>query len=372
VPVTKLVAAALPIVAIVTFAVVTAGIVYSAVNAGTLGYDFLAYRGATIRILDGQPLYDTAIEQAGGFALFLYPPPFAFAMIPFAWIGADPGTWIWLGASIAMLVGGIALLPVRPTVRWTTLLLAGLSWPVMYAFKLGQVGGLLFLLFALGWRFRDRAPALGVIGALGAMVKVQPGIVLAWALLTRRWRAVVVGGAVLAVAAVVSTVLLGGVGVWTDYVTVLRNVSDPITTPHNFTVGSVAYQMGVAPELAAVLQVATTVIVVAVVVLSALRWPGEASYLVAVIASQLLSPVLWDHYAMLLLLPIAWLLNRGWWWIVVVPLATSVLALPFGQPPILYPVAFWVTLLAVLIAGAREPGEPARSTTTSAPIPAAA
>ena len=35
---------------------------------------------------------------------------------------------------------------------------------------------------------------------------------------------------------------------------------------------------------------------------------AEASYLVAVVASQLLSPVLWDHYALLLLLPVAWLL----------------------------------------------------------------
>ena len=37
-------------------------------------------------------------------------------------------------------------------------------------------------------------------------------------------------------------------------------------------------------------------------------------------ASQLLSPVLWDHYAMLLLLPVAWLIDRGQWWAVRVPL----------------------------------------------------
>ncbi len=51
---------------------------------------------------------------------------------------------------------GVALMPVAPTVRWLTLLLAGLSWPFAYAFKLGQVGPLLFLLFAIGWRWLDR------------------------------------------------------------------------------------------------------------------------------------------------------------------------------------------------------------------------
>ena len=39
-------------------------------------------------------------------------------------------------------------MPVRPSVQWLTVLLAGLSWPFLYAVKLGQVGPLLFLLFA--------------------------------------------------------------------------------------------------------------------------------------------------------------------------------------------------------------------------------
>ena len=45
---------------------------------------------------------------------------------------------------------------------------------------------------------------------------------------------------------------------------------------------------------------------------TALRLGAAPSYLVAVIASQLLSPILWDHYALLLLLPVAWLVDRGW------------------------------------------------------------
>ena len=116
------------------------------------------------------------------------------------------------------------------------MLLAGFSWPFLYAVKLGQVGPLLFLLFAVGWRYLDRPVVLGVTGALGAAIKIQPGLVLAWALLTRRWTAVAVGAAVLGLLAVAAT-LVAGFGAWSDFVSLMGRVSDPITTPHNFTRG---------------------------------------------------------------------------------------------------------------------------------------
>ena len=84
---------------------------------------------------------------------------------------------------------------------------------------------------------------------------------------------------------------------------------------------------------------------------------SEASYLVTVVSSQLLSPILWDHYAMLLLLPVAWLLARRQWWAVLIPLLTSVVALFVGMPAVLYPIAFWATLLGVLGVGWRERGQ---------------
>ena len=56
-------------------------------------------------------------------------------------------------------------MPVSVTVRWATILLAGLSWPFAYALKLGQVGPLLFLLFAIGWRWLDAPLAVGASAA---------------------------------------------------------------------------------------------------------------------------------------------------------------------------------------------------------------
>ncbi len=75
-----------------------------------------------------------------------------------------------------------------------------------------------------------------------------------------------------------------------------------------------AYQAGVDPALAGAIQIASGIAVLVVLVTGARRATAEAGYLVAVVASQLLSPVLWNHYAMLLLLPVAYLLSAGRWW----------------------------------------------------------
>jgi len=91
-----------------------------------------------------------------------------------------------------------------------------------------------------------------------------------------------------------------------------------------------------------------------------------ASLLVAIVASQLLSPVLWDHYAMLLLLPVAWLLERRQWWAVLIPLVTSAVTLFVSLPAVIYPAVFWVALLGVLGVGLRE----ARSLAADAPATA--
>jgi hypothetical protein len=346
--------AALRIVAIATFGVVASFVVWSGVSTGTLGFDFLAYHQAAERVLAGERLYDPTVQQSGGFGLFYYPPPFVLAILPFALVSGATATWIWLGLSVVALMVGIWLMPVPLTVRWLTLLLAGLSWPVAYALKLGQVGPLLLLLFAIGWRWLDSPVALGGSAAAGAIVKIQPGLVLVWAILTRRFRAAYLGVSILAVGSLVATVVTGGPSVWSDYFALLRNVADPITTPHNFTPGAILYQVaGVSSGTAAAFQFASSVAAAAIVVWVALRGSAAASYLAAVVASQLLSPVLWDHYAMLLLLPVAWLLAQGCSWAVAIPLATSVVVL-FAVPPAIYPIAFWLSLLAVAWVGLRD------------------
>jgi hypothetical protein len=345
----RLARTALPIIAILVFGVVVGAIV--AVAGDTLGFDFLAYHQAATRVLDGRPAYDLGFVASGGFGLFYYPPTFVPLILPFGLLPATTAVWVWTALLIGAFLIGVAVMPVSATVRWWIVLLAGLSWPFTYAVKLGQVGPLLFLCFAIGWRWLDDPLRLGLSAALGAAIKLQPGLIFLWALLTGRYRAVVAGGVALLVMAAAAT-LLAGVGSWADFITLVRRVSDPITTAHNFTPGAIAYQLGLGAEAASLVQLVSTVLALVAVVVAARRSASESSYLVALIASQLLSPILWDHYAMLLLLPVAYLLAAGRWWALAIPLVTSV-PLVLVTPAIVYPVVFWVALLAVLAVGIR-------------------
>jgi Glycosyltransferase family 87 len=276
-------------------------------------------------------------------------------VLPFALLPASIAPAAWIAAMLVAFLVGAAVLPVRREVRWAIVLLGGLSWPLAYSLKLGQVGPLLFLIFAAGWRWLDRPGRLGALIALGTIVKVQPAILLVWAGLTRRWRAVGVALIVGLVAALGAT-LLTGLATWTDYLELLRRVSAPVTTAHNFTPGAIAFQLGASEGVASAIQLATTVGVVLVTVWAALRTPAEVGYLTAAIASQLLSPLLWDHYAMLLLLPVAWLLERRRWWAALIPLATATPIVLLGLvPAAVYPFVFVAGLLAPPIVAVRNP-----------------
>ena len=354
--------ALLPVLAIALLAITTLAIATSA--GSTLGYDFHAYDGAAQRLLHGERLYDPAVDVAGGFAIYLYPPPFALAIVPLSLIGGTTAVWIWTVLLVAAFAVGVAVLPVSATVRWLVLALGALDWPFLYSIKLGQVGPILFLLFALGWRALDRPAPLGATIGLGTLIKVQPGLLVVWAAFTGRWRAIGVAAAV-AIGVSLVAVLVGGLQAWLEYPTLLGRVASPLTTPHNFTPGAVAYQSGASLEVAGAIQAGAIVLALATVVIAARRSTADAAYLVTVVASQLTSPLLWDHYAMLLLLPVAWLLDRGAWWAVLVPLATSILAIGIA-PAAVYPVVFAVSLVAPLVLGWRRNGAAAAAGTRAA------
>jgi hypothetical protein len=333
-----------PVLALVLLGLTTMTVLASA--GATLGYDYQAYAHAAQHLLEGQPLYDPNVDVAGGFAIYLYPPPFALSVVPFTLLPGSLGTWAWLGALVAAFLAATAILPVRPGVRLAIVLLAALSFPFLYSVKLGQVEPLLYLFFAIGWRSLDRPFPLGLAVAAGALTKVQPALLFAWLMLTRRWRALLVG-LVACVTAGLITTLITGAATWTDYVSLLGRVSQPVTTPKNMTPGAVAWRAGASLELATALQWAAVGATLAITAFAWLRRDAVTGFVVGVVASQLLSPLLWDHYAMLLLLPVALLLERRQWWAVAIPLVTW---LPWD---VVYPAVFAAALLGPVVTAPR-------------------
>jgi len=312
---------------------------------GTLGYDFRAYQLAVQHLLAGQPMYDQAATSMGAFGLFFYPPPFAILVLPFAVIPGDAGLWIWTIGLVAASIAAVALLPVSPRTRFVVLLLAAFSWPLVYAIKLGQVGSLLLLLFAIGWRWLDRPWPLGLASGIGAVIKLQPALVIAWAAVTGRFRAAAIGFGVFAGLGLVATVIAGPES-WSDWMAVIGRVSRPVLAENDTGFGRLAYLGGASLELATAIHYVNAALIVIVTSFAVLRATPVAAYLAIVVASQFVSPVLWDHYALILLLPVAWLFERRRAWAALIPLVTATV-LAGATPTIAYPVVFWVTLLAV-------------------------
>lgn len=340
----------LPPLAIATFAILVGAVV--AVSGDTFGYDFAAYWLAGRHLLDGAPLYDPAVTEAVGFGVWLYPPPAAVAFVPLALLPLGVSSAAWIAAMAAATVATVAILPVSLRTRWLVLLLAGVMWPVSYAIKLGQVTPLLVLGFAIAWRWLDRPAAIGLAGGLGGVLKLQPGLVLGWAFITRRWRAVAIGAGV-AVAAAVLTLPITGLAAYGDYLALLGRVSGALATENNLAPGAIAYGLGLDEGAAGLLQLATMVAALAIAAIVAWRGSAAAGLLAAVLASQLASPVLWTHYAIVLLLPIAWLLERRGWWSIAIPLALSV-PLVGGVPEATYAIAFGLVMAAIAWHGLRE------------------
>lgn len=365
----RLAAAALPIVALLVFALDVGAAVAASAAAGTLGFDFLSYDVAVRRFLDGGVLYDQSFEYTGGFGLFYYPPPFVLMALPLALLDPTLAAWLWTGILIACFFTAVAIMPVSTRVKWAIVLLAGLNWPMVYGIKLGQVGPILLLTFAAGWRWMDRPNVLGIATAIGTAIKIQPVLIFGWALLTGRRRAIVVGVVALLVFAAAATVIAGPSS-WVDQATLLARLSKPIATPNNYTPGRVAFELGASEGLAWAIQWLNWVLVGIVLLFTVLRASPVASYLAAVVASQMVSPILWDHYALLLVLPVAWLLDRGRWWAAAIPLVMLIWLIDV-TPPIAYPITYWVTFLAVVREGLRV-REPEADRPNAMPTPAAA
>ena len=322
-------------------------IIRSADSVGTLGYDYLAYDLAIDRLLAGQPLYDTTAQEFGPFGLYFYPPPFLLFVLPIALLPTNVAIWTWTLLLVAASVAAVLIMPIARRTRWWMLLLAALSWPLLLAIKLGQIGPIALLLFAIGWRWLDRAWPLGLAMGLGTISKIQPALLIGWAVVTGRRRAAAIAVGIVLVLAAVATLIVGP-GSWFDLGALLVRVSKPIETPHAFGVGRLAFEAGASAELATLLHWANLALVALVVVFVVLRGSAVASYLAVATASQFLSPVLWDHYALVLLLPTAWLLDRGRLWAAAIPVATSTpLLLTEVGIPVLYPISFWAALLAL-------------------------
>jgi hypothetical protein len=285
------------------------------------GYDFDAYYAAAHRILAGEPLYPPGIGEAynsGSYAgLYLYPPPLAVLLTPFAFLAQDMATNIWLWLRAVALVCGIAILPVSPTARGATLAMVAISFPTWYDLNLGNISVLLVALSAVIWRFRDRPLGSVALAIAGAIRYPFGAVLLAWAV-ARRWRLVgwtILAGLVLALL----TVPAGGMQTWLDYLRAVTSLHDVSAGEHNLSFATTADALGV-PGPHGLWTAVGIAIGVGATVWAGWRRDHETATVVGLTATILTFPFFHPHYLVQLAIPAAFLAGRGQWWGVALPI----------------------------------------------------
>jgi alpha-1,2-mannosyltransferase len=282
---------------------------------------------------------------------YAYPPLLAFIAAPFHTLGAGAATFSWMILSIAAI--GLALwwLGLRD---WRCYALALLFRPTQSALDLGTVGPLLLLSVGALWRWRDTVAAAGAAAGAGVALKLFLWPLVAWLAITNRVRA-----ALAAVAATVALVLIpwavigfGGIGA---YPGLLRHLSRDEASG-SYSVVALVVRAHLPQGLGVVVSLA-----VAVALLAAAAWVARdermtpfdrdvATLTLALTAALAASPIVWLHYLLLLLVPLALARPRlGVIWLV--PFAYSPLgetAWPTGDARKLALVL--VTTLVLLVA----------------------
>lgn len=279
------------------------------------GYDQANYWRAGHRILSGTSVYQP-FQLAGPYPpqgitdIYLYPPFLAVVVAPLVALVPDghAGNWLWMAIGAVILALGVLSTARREGLARgfdLALLLAAIFAyaPVVSEMIIGNVDLEILGLLTAAWLAvrsgSERGDLLaGGWVALATVIKVFPGIMILWFLLTGRYRAA--GAAVVTmVLLILVTLPVTGLQLWSDYPVVLANLGPPV----EFTdvLAPSAWLSVIMPPLAA--RALVTAVGIAVVIWAARRRSAPISFAVTVVVSVLIGPSLFPHYLAMLVLP---------------------------------------------------------------------
>lgn len=278
----------------------------SGYGTGPLPYDLTVFLRAADDILAGRSPFPSS-ETFTSDASYVYPPLLAILAIPLAVLPVAPAVLIWTILAVAALAAALWLLDVRD---WRVYGIALLLPATRDAVGAGTIGPFLVLATALAWRYRDRkGPAAAAAVGLAAALKLFVWPVIAWFAATRRWRAALVAIAVACGAVLASWAVIGFRG-FGEYPAVLRRLTD-LEAEESYSVLAVGRALGLSSPLSVALSLLVGAIFLAVMVQAAgdaRRTASErdrVALTAAIAASLAITPILWVHYLVLLLVPLA-------------------------------------------------------------------
>jgi hypothetical protein len=155
--------------------------------AGALAFDFRwAYYRAAVHALHGISPYQQPQWAMRNGAAFVYPALSAVVFAPFGLLSMTTSTQIYMYLGFLLGPLTLAVLNVRDRRVYAILLL----WlPFQAAWEVGNVSLPLAFMAALAWRYRDRPMVAGLLVAAAISIKPFVWPLGLWLLATRRWKA---------------------------------------------------------------------------------------------------------------------------------------------------------------------------------------
>jgi hypothetical protein len=231
-----------------------------------------------------------------------YPAPGLLLGVPFSYLPLGLAEWLWAGC---MLASGLIALRIAGVRDWRVYGIALLTPAATSSVLLGAVDFVIVLGLAACWRWRDHAGRAGF--ALGAVValKLLAAPLVAWLLVTRRWRAAATAGASSLGLWLAGWALIGFHGL-SGYPHLLSLLTD-IESNRGYSAVAYANLIGISGRAASLAPYALGACVLAALWVVSKRREGadEAAFLMGVLAVLAFSPIVWHHYLVLLCVPLA-------------------------------------------------------------------
>jgi hypothetical protein len=259
------------------------------VRPGLIVVDFHnASYPAAGHVLDGESPYRGAGADFSDLKAYMNPPTVALLVSPLTLLPPERADLMWLMVLIDVLAATLLLSGVPSRVA---LVLAVIALPVLSALQTGSITLVLALLLALTWRYRDRTYLPGVFIGAAIALKLYLWPLTIWFLATRRYRSAGIAGA------------LGAVGFLSilpfvslrEYIAMVNDFTD-FSAPDTYTIYALLAELGAPHGAARVIGLA-----VGLAVLVA----GRRSFATCVVASLLITPVVWMHFFTLLVVALA-------------------------------------------------------------------
>jgi alpha-1,2-mannosyltransferase len=293
-------------------------VTWTTVRPGSHVTDFATFYDGGKHVLHGlspYPLLSSLPHAADPkvFAPFVYPPPLAFAIVPLSVLPFAIANGLFFVLAVAAAFLALRLLGVRDWPCYA----AAFASPVMLASSAnGTISSFLLLAVAVAWRYREHSGRLAAAIASAVVAKLFLWPLLIWLVLTRRYRAAALSAAAGVVVTLAAWAALGFAGL-RDYPQLLSRLSE-LTGVNSYSLYALERAAGF-PSWAS--QVG--LLAVAAVALRAVRGASdERLFITAVGLGLVLTPIMWQHYLVLLFVPIAiarprmsglWLLPLLFW-----------------------------------------------------------